>query len=708
MSLKKDILWRVGVIYLSILVLAAVIFGKIIYLQLFEADVYKQKSQKHTLQKMKVEANRGDILATDGKRVLATSVPHYEIRIDFLSNALSKEVIDNNIDNLAICLSDLFGDKTPLQYKMEIENARRHGNRFYLLKDDVTYDQLKKLETFPIFRRGRYKGGFIPIKKNKRIRPHGILAARTIGYTTKGKGGNIVGVEGAYDQLLKGSKGLRLMRRLSGNLWMPVHDNNEVEPKDGNDVVTTIDVNYQDVAESALFKQLKKQDAQHGTAIVMEVNTGQIKAIANLQRNKEGFYRESYNYGIGESTEPGSTFKLPALMAAIEDGYVDLDDSIDTKKGKVYYYNHPVIDTKEGGYGKISVQRVFEVSSNVGMSKIITKYYNKRESRFIDRLYNMKLNEKLGIEIRGEGKPHIKYPGDRLWSGITLPMMSFGYEVRQTPLQILTFYNAVANGGKMVKPYFVKEIQYHGETIRRLEPEVIDPSIASKSTIEKAHKLLEGVVERGTAENLKNENYKIAGKTGTVELANKEYGYKYKSKTSYQASFVGYFPADKPKYSCIVVINSPSKNIYYGNLVAGPVFKEIADKVYSSSPDLYKTINEDTENHKIDAPYTKPGSSFELYNVLKQLKINMKPNKPNANWVATNKQQDHVDCKPIRIKDRLVPNVKGMGAKDAIYLLESLGMDVEIRGRGKVNEQSVKAGTSISNGARIVLTMSFI
>lgn len=704
MSLKKDILWRVGIVYLGILLFALVIFGRIFYLQFFEKHMWKDYAQKQTLKDITIEANRGDIY-DENDRTLATSVPYYEVRLDFQSNAIPEDYLEKNIDSLALCLSQLFKDKTETKYRNILLIAKKSGNRYFLLKRNVTYDELKELKKFPVFRRGRYKGGLICIKKNQRIRPHGILAARTIGYTTKSESGNIVGIEGAYDQYLKGVEGVRLMHRLSGGVWMPLNDNNEVEPKNGMDVVSTINVNIQDVAENALYQQLKRHDAHHGCAVLMEVKTGKIKAIVNLERDEQGVYTERYNYAIGESTEPGSTFKLPALMAAIEDGYVDIDDSINTKKGVTEYYDLEVKDSKEGGHGKITVQQVFEISSNVGMSKIINDNYKTNPRRFIDRLYRMNLNQKVGISIRGEGKPYIKYPGDPLWSGVSLPMMSFGYEVRLTPLQILTFYNAVANNGKMVKPRLVDEIRHHGKTTTRFNTEVLNPSICSFSTIKKAKKLLEGVVERGTAENLKGTNYKIAGKTGTVKLANNEYGYSYETKASYQASFVGYFPADRPAYSCIVVVNSPSRNVYYGNLVAGPVFKEIADKVYATAIDIQKPLQAKEKNENI-IPYTKTGHKKDLEFVLSNLTIPVQSDNVNTPWVVTVRKDKYVGYKAYTMGNNLVPSVKGMGLKDALFILENAGLEVEVEGRGTVIGQSIEPGEKIIRGQRIVLTMS--
>jgi len=415
---------------------------------------------------------------------------------------------------------------------------------------------------------------------------------------------------------------------------------------------------------------------------------------------------EFYNYAIGESTEPGSTFKLPALIAAMEDGYVDINDSIDTGNGEVYFYDKRVRDDSygKGGYGKISVKRAFEVSSNVGVASIINNAYKGREHHFIDRLYSMGLNDKLGIQIRGEGTPDIKYPNDKLWSGISLPMISHGYEVRLTPLQILAFYNAIANDGKLVRPRLVKELHYHGKVVKRFPTEVINPSICSKSTLRKSREMLEGVVENGTARNLRNDYLKIAGKTGTTQMYNATHGYQSKK---YQASFAGYFPADNPKYSCIVVINSPSNHLYYGSDVAGPVFLEIAEKVYATDFELHqnKQIAE-TEANML--PYSKNGYEPEIEEVLKELNIKVKPAAGNPQWVVTTKEEEAINLDVRSVKPNLVPNVISMGAKDAVYLLERAGLKVEIVGRGSVKNQSIAPGTIVVKGQKVVLEMSFI
>ncbi len=708
MPLKREILWRVGVVYVFILLFGLLILGKIVYLQLFQGQKWEEKSRDLHLKNQIIQSNRGEIYSANN-RLLASSVPFYEIRLDTRSTGLSLDTKTylKKLDTLSHKLAETFNDKSAKQYRKELYQARKKGERFFLIKKRVSYHQLKKIKQFPLFRLGRYKGGFIVIKRNIRIQPHDQLASRTIGYTKDWEGSTRVGIEGAYDQYLEGTEGVRLMRRIQGGIWIPVSDENEIEPRSGKDVITTIDVNIQDVAESALKQQLIKHNADHGTAVLMEVNTGKIKAIANLGKTKEGKYKEIYNYAIGESREPGSTFKLASIIAALEDNFVELDDTIDTKDGTVEYYDKKLKDSKPGGYGEITVKQAFEYSSNVGISKIITKNYKNRERQFIDRLYSMNLNDPLNLEIKGEGKPRIKYPGDKLWSGISLPMMSIGYEVRLTPLQILTFYNAVANSGKMMKPMLVQKIMDHGETVKNFKPTVMNAAICSKPTIRKAQKLLEGVVENGTARNLKNLNYKIAGKTGTAQIANEKYGYSKKSEISYQASFVGYFPANDPKYSCIVVVNSPSKNVYYGNIVAGPVFKEIADKVYATSFNIHEGLEMAKSQNDIEIPYTKHSHRKELKKVLNELNIKTQDEIVDSDWVVTRKMDSCIKLANRYIKNKTMPKVIGMGVKDAVYILENMGLNVSVVGRGSIRKQSIPPGTRIEKGEKVELEMTF-
>ncbi len=700
MALRDEIIWRSGIVYIAIILAVLAILARVVIIQFVEGQKWAALGEKYIYKTDAVPGNRGDILDTED-RVLASSVPFYNIYMDTRSSGMEAGTWTRGIEGLSTGLSETVGLKSAAAWKRDLTQARLKGNRYYLIKRSVNHRELKELQALPIFKEGRYKGGMIAEVESKRELPHESLASRTIGNLNKGASGNVVGLEGAYDTELTGVNGSILKQRLTGGAWMPVHDENYIEPRDGNDIITTIDIELQDVAESALLTQLSRHGAHHGTTILMEVKTGDIKAISNLELGADGAYHESYNYAVGESTEPGSTFKLPAFMVALEDGVISLEDSIATGDGTVRYYDKTIRDSHRGGYGTITARTVFEKSSNVGTAMIINENYKGRPGDFVDRLYRMGLNDKVGIEIKGEGSPLIRYPGDKYWSGISLPMMSHGYEVQQTPLQILTFYNAVANDGRMMKPRLVKEIRYHGQQVEEFSPRVLKSSICSKATIEKAHELLEGVVERGTATNLRNDTYKIAGKTGTAQIANDKYGYKQDGRVSYQASFVGYFPADNPVYSCIVVVNAPTNSIYYGNLVAGPVFKEIADKVYSTG--FYKTAEQVAP--KDNSPLVLKGYGNDTYKALAELGLKTGRLMTESEWISLPRRSDTLIFKEQTLIENLVPDATGMGLRDALYLLENRGLKVRASGRGRVIKQSIMPGTRIRKGDVIELEM---
>ena len=700
MSLKRDILVRTSLVYLGVLLIGLLILGKALHLQLFEKDRWAQ-AENNSIKHTEIEPNRGNIYSSDG-RLLAVSVPYYEIRMDFRSESFTREIFDAGVDDLSKSLSKLFQDRHWTTYKQELVRAWEQGQRYYLVKRDVTYTQLQQVKKFPIFRLGRYQGGFRYVQQNKRSRPYDPLAARTVGYIYDEDLKNVVGLEGAYDRELKGVEGYRLMRKVRGDVWMPINDATEIEPEDGQDVITTIDVDLQDVAENALYTQLVKHGADHGTVVLMEVETGKVRAIANLTRNDDGSYGEEYNYAVGESTEPGSTFKLASVIALLEDNLIRPDDIVDVGNGVTEFYGHKVEDSQHEALGEITIQRAFEVSSNVGFTKTVNEKYSKKPEQFINRLYEMGLNRKLGLEIKGEGQPDIKYTDSELWSGISLPWMSMGYEVRMPPLQILALYNAVANDGKMVKPIFIEEIRAHGKVVRKGETQVLNNHICSRETLGYVKKMLEGVVENGTARNLNNTHYKIAGKTGTAQVSLNKKGY---VNALYQASFVGYFPADKPKYSCIVVVNAPSRQIYYGNVVAGPIFRDITDRIYVREYELqeHETI---LAKQDVLAPYSKSGSGDALEAAMEYLHLPLKHEGEVQEWVSTKSTPEGVESTLRTVPAQLVPNVVDMGLKDAVFLLESRGLKVVARGRGTVRGQSQRPGSLLEKGSVVVLEMS--
>ncbi|HLG33734.1 MAG TPA: penicillin-binding protein 2, partial [Bacteroidia bacterium] len=582
MKPKKQVMLRVYLVYALMCLFGVAIVVQIFRLQFVQGEYWKQKADSLSTAYINIEASRGNILSEDGD-LLATSVPVYDLYMDVRAPGITTELFYKKVDSLSLSLSNLFGDRTFAAYKKDLKTAWAERDRYHLLQRKISFKQLIAVKKFPLLRMGRNKGGLIVQQKDKRELPYKLLAARTIGY----KVGAVkpVGIEGAFNEELQGVNGLQLMQKIAGNVWMPLNDNNEVEPRNGRDIITTLDVNIQDITEQALYNQLMTHNAEKGCAVVMEVATGKIKSIANLTRMPDGNYSETFNYAVGYSSEPGSTFKLASVMAAFEDGLLDLDDSVETYHGRFQYFNRTMKDSHEGGYGKVSLQKAFAVSSNVGISQLIYRSYAKKPDAFVNHLRRFNLDKKMKLQITGEGIPFIKDTKNKSWSGVSLPWMSIGYEVSLTPLQQLAFYNAVANNGRMVKPKFVDEIRDHGVTVQSFPTEIITDTLCSRSTLAKAKKLLETVVESGTATNIRNNIYKIAGKTGTAQV-----GYSKLNpdrKVTYQASFAGYFPAENPRYSCIVVIYSPSSGLIYGSEVAAPVFKEISDKVYAMQFELF-------------------------------------------------------------------------------------------------------------------------
>jgi cell division protein FtsI (penicillin-binding protein 3) len=698
-------------VYIFLCVFAISILYKMCIIQFKEGDEWKAKADAFNTQVHEIQAVRGNIFDINGN-LLATSLPYYEIAVDINAPSIDKKLFEGKVDSLSLMLANLFKDKSSKQYTKILRKARKSGDRYVVLKRNVPYKDLQILKTFPIFKKGK-RGGLVTLQTNKRERPFKLLAARTIGMAREGV--KPVGLEGAYDTLLKGISGQRLMQKIAGGVWRPINDENEVEPKDGSDLYTTIDINIQDVAESALLKTLIKNNASHGCAILMEVKTGEIKAIANLTRNGKDSssynYSENLNYAIGYATEPGSTFKLASYLAVMDDYNLSLDKKIQVGNGQVTYYNKTIKDHDTPETPSLTIKRAFEVSSNVAIAKLIVEYYSKNPQQYIDKLKSFHLNQKLGLAIPGEANPLIKEPKSKDWSGLTLPQISYGYESLITPLQTLTLYNAVANDGKMVKPRFEREVKQNGKTVKIFSTEVIANQIVKPSTILKAKEMLEGVVKNGTGKGLNITAFKVGGKTGTAQIAKAgKKGYGDVGDRNYQASFVGYFPADNPLYTCIVIINSPSNGIYYGGLVAGPVFKEIAEKVYSNSLDFLSPINH--QNNLITkVPNCIKSKNDEMILASKALKLPYKSKTNTDEYVGRNTTDtSHVSFLSITLESQLkkgiVPNLNGLSAKDVLYLLENSGFNVKLYGIGSVKKQSIEAGQKFNKGDKITLILS--
>jgi cell division protein FtsI (penicillin-binding protein 3) len=700
-DVKKDILWRVYLGFILMAIVGITIFGKAVYIQQVQGDYWRGMSDSLHQRIVELDAERGTIYSEDGS-MLSTSIPQFDIYIDFMADGLREKNgkrFKENLDSLSYSLSRLFGDKSASEYKHLLQSGYREKERYFLLRKKLSFKDYQQMQTFPLVRLGRNKSGFIPDKKIIRLNPYKLLAYRTIGLL---RDNNKVGLEVTYDDELTGTAGKRLVRFISGGASVPV-DDFEVEPENGKDITTTLDVNIQDVTETALMKMMVGNEAEHGCAIVMEVKTGKIKAIANLGRGANGEYFEDYNYAITPS-EPGSTFKLATMLALLEDKKISLDNHVDLDGGVWKINGQTVYDSEQHGLGNVTIKQAFEHSSNVGMAKLAWMHYNSNPNKFVDHLHKLRLDTLTGIDLRGEIKPAIYRPGSRHWSRTTLPWMAFGYNLVVTPLQTLTMYNAVANNGKMMKPYLVNEISQDGISYKKFEPVVMNDSICSAATLSDLKECLEGVMIEGTGVTLRSNQYKIAGKTGTALVANGKRGYTDKI---YQSSFAGYFPADNPQYSIIVVIkNKPHALFFYGAAVAGPVFKEIADQVYTlkvteASGYRYASLSRNDSSWYNYAGYTK-----DIKQVTSKLQLPIQEAPGTSSYSRMYRSGAASVVATQNISSRSMPNLSGMGLKDAVYLCENLGLKVTIRGKGKVIAQSVTAGQGIKRGQTISIQLN--
>lgn len=699
MGIRRTIISRVAIVYFVLLLFGVVVVVKMVSVQQIKNERWQKIESNLTKNTIIVAPNRGNICADD-RSVLATSVPGYFVRIDLASQGV-KKVYAKESDSLAYHLSAMFKDASRAEYNRKLNAAYKKGNRGLMLTPrKIDYLELQRIKKFPILRRGRFGGGLIIEQENKRITPLGMLALRTIGGLNKGAYGGVhgaigyTGLEGAYEAYLKGEDGISYKQNLSGR-WVT---RAQSKPEDGMDVITTLNVKMQDIAESALYKQLHISKADWATAVLMEVKTGEIKAIANLGKGADDYYeKDNYALGYRGCYEPGSTFKLVSLVAALEDGVVDTSDVFDTGSG--YWAREKIYD--DHACGKINVKQILEQSSNIGTAKVILSNYRNNPRDYVDRVYSFGIHKPIGLELAGEGQPYIKYPGDSDWWGTTLGRMSYGYDLRLTPLQILNFYNAVANDGKMVKPQLVKEIRDNGALIKAYKTEYINPMIASKETIGKAQAMLEGVCQNGTGRGVQGEHFKVAGKTGTARVA-REDGKGYEQ-GAYYASFVGYFPSVEPQYSLIVTFKKP-RNSIYGAAVAGPVFKEISEKVFALQGFTQETIEEPKEGEKL--PAVKKGKSKDILKITETLQLQNVKGKPSTEIASAKVQGEEVILTTAAIEKDKVPDVKGMGASNAIFLMENAGLKVKIKGVGKVKQQSLTPGSRIRVGQTVYLTLS--
>lgn len=710
LNIKNEVLYRVYGVAAVVMLVTVTIFGRLYQISVVQAEKWEHKADSLFMKWVEVKADRGNILADDGS-LLATSLPFFDVHFDAKAEGLTDDIFYAGVDSLSWLLSTYIDQQyTPGAYKDFLVQLRQadpetQGIRYVPIAKKLPYSKMMMMRNFPIFRLGRHKGGLIVEQKADRERPFKLLAQRTIGYV---RGDSIlpVGLEGSFNNVLGGDKGKQLMLRVPGDYYIPVNDLAEIEPQPGTDLVTTIDINIQDVAERSLLEACQTHDADHGCAIVMETKTGAIRAIANIGRTDDGWW-ETYNYAVGERVEPGSMFKLASFMAMLEDDYIDdFDKKVPVFKGKVKIYDEELVDAVPHGQDTMSIREVFANSSNVGTATLVQQFYKAKPSAFVSRLQQFGLDKPTGIEIGGEEAPIIKNPNDPKseWSGTTLPWMSIGYELLLTPLQLLTFFNAVANDGRMMKPYIVQRTERYGDIIKEFRPQTLRRNIADKKTIRKAQELLESVVMEGTARNIRSSVLRLAGKTGTAQL--NYHKFRASKGIRHQAGFCGYFPAENPFYTCIVVVSEPLRGGYHGAEVAAPVFRKIAEQCFAMKADLHPPLN-DTTKPKLVAnrmPRYDAGATQDMEAGLRWLGIDTYPETGLEDWAVLNTEgRDSLVMLHRTVGDKTIPSVIGMGLKDAIYLLENRGCRVLVEGVGKVRRQSPAAGSKAGGRQRCVL-----
>lgn len=704
MDVKKDILWRVYLVFLCMILLGTGILARAFYIQQVEGEKWESLASKQHLKYVDINAERGSIYSENGN-MLSTSIPVFDVYVDFMADGLREKDgkrWHENLDSLSYRLAALFRDKSKASYKAQLTAGYKKKKRYYALKKKISFEEYTALREFPLVRQGRNRSGFIIEVRDNRVNPYVLLANRTIGLS-RGDTSKNVGLERSYDSVLRGQNGQRLVRYVAGT-YIPV-SGAEIDPENGKDIVTTIDTYIQDVAQNALLRMMDSNYALHGTCIVMEVKTGKIKAIANLGRRPNGEYLEDYNYGLGRSTEPGSVFKLATLIALLEDKHVDTGTIVDCEGGIMRFYGLRIRDSHLGTQ-KVTVKDAFSMSSNVAFAKLADEFYHDEPQRWYEHLKRMGLTTRTGVDITGTARPFVKSPDSKYWTKTTIPFMAHGYEELVTPLHMLMIYNAVANDGKMMRPYLVNSIQSYGVNVQEFEPEVI-AKIASEETIAKAKECLREVVEgkHGTARALRSPFYEFGGKTGTAVTAMDNRGYN-KGNKIYQSAFMGFFPYDDPQYSIAVVIqNGQESRLAYGGVVAGPVFKEVADKLYALRISREKVTNyvqvPDTGMYRIKGLSNDLGEILSAFGIPYESKA-----APLKGFSSTLIRNRHASEVATIAAGKTVPDVTGMGLKDAVYLLESCGLKVRINGRGKVTEQSIAKHTPVKKGEIINIQLN--
>lgn len=697
MNVKQDIRFRVYLAFTGICLFGAAIIIKAAVIQVKEGPKLKQIAAELHTRIDTTRADRGNIYTEDGT-LISSSIPEFDVHIDF--SVIDSGVFAKNIDTLALCMSKLLPDKTQQQYKDEFVQAYNDEEHYYLLGRNLKYFQYEALRSFPIFNKGKGYGGFISEWREKRVMPYNMLAYRTIGVF---RDTNITGLEATYNNELKGESGHRIVQKTTGGFWAPLDDPDDEDPRNGRDLVTTLDMNIQDVAEHALMSILEKYECKYGTCIVMETTTGKVRSLVNLGRQKDGSYFEDFNYAL-QPTEPGSTFKLVTLLSLLNDKLTNVDNTVDAEGGAIRFGNRVMRDSHLG-LGTMPIWKAYAESSNAAMAKLAYTYYHDNPARYTNHLLELHLDKPTGIDLLGERPTRVHTPKDRSWSATSLPWMATGYEVLVTPLHTCMLYNAIANNGKMMKPYLVSSIREYGKEVKTIQPQVIE-TVGDSSVVAQLRKCMRAVVTEGTAKGIESPYYTMSGKTGTAQVSDGDIKY---SDGVYQGSFVGFFPADAPKYTiCVVIRTKAHSTAYYGGAIAAPVFRMVADKIFSANMGAWGGAV-DSLARKGDGKLVSKMSTARNYRTLLTA-INKPMATPgdymNAMMQLTTDSAHHAMIREEHFAAGVMPDVKGMGLKDAVYLLENSGLQVQVLGKGRVASQSVPPGTAVAKGQNIILQLS--
>lgn len=703
MNIKRDIRFRVYVAFIGICLFGVLILAKAAHIQQVDGPRLRAMADDMHLRTDTMRAERGNIYTEDG-HLLCSSIPQFDLRVDF--SVIDPDTFQLHVDEMAANLASILQTKSAKSWREELIEGQGNKKRwrYWILANNVAYDKYLAIKAMVPFNKIR-RGGLIAEQETKRINPYGQLAFRTIGLYRENS--QKIGLEATYDSLLQGENGYRVVQKMPGGMYMPIQGS-ETEARNGYDIVSTLDLGIQVVAQNALMQVVSRYECLNGTVVVMETSTGKVRALVNLGRQDDGSYKEDFNYAMLPS-EPGSTFKITTLLSLLNDDYIKVEDIVNCEGGAIRFGPRVMRDSHLG-LGSMTIRDAYAHSSNAAMAKLAFQHYSKDPEKYVNHLKKLHLDERTGIDIAGERRGRILQPKDKDWSGTTLPWMATGYGVMITPVHTCMIYNAIANGGTLYKPYLVSEIRQYGKTVKKIAPTVLEEHIASPEAIKQLQACTREVVLTGTGKHIKSPFYGISGKTGTAQvndlIKGKKYGYK---DGVYQGSFVGYFPNENPRYTiCVVIRTKPHSGAYYGGTLAAPVFRMISDKIFSTGMGSWRGPLDSISTANKHMMPGKGATVAQYETILSQLGIpaaNSAGRVSNMAFIATDSSRK-LSLKEKLVMKGMVPDAAGLGLRDAVYLMEQQGLHVEVRGSGTVQSQSLEAGSRAMRGETINLYMN--